>query len=399
MADGEKAKPRRAPRLPLGGRPDQLRRAGLFKAFLFLGAVLLAAAVFFSTHLLVRQVRDSSRSYLALSVRYYRSLLLSDNPELAYDAVQGIDFPIVLTDGEGNPKLWKNLPVDPADTTAAALEKVRRLVEQMDRQGNEPIPIETLPGVIDYFHYGDPALVRLLRMTTITSVIAVALYVLVGYIGFRTIRRAEERSVWVGMARETAHQLGTPISSLMGWLEVLGEQGGEAAEKMRQDVARLERIAVRFSKIGAREELSPAPLAEVVEGAAAYMRGRVGTGVRILCEDEGAGEAPMQRDLIGWVLENLIRNAAQAMGGEGEVILHSGTLNGSVYVDVTDSGVGIPVRDHQTIFRPGYTTKQRGWGLGLSLARRIVEEMHGGRLYVLDSQPGHGTTIRMVLPK
>ncbi len=387
------------PQTPGNGPVVQLRRAGLFKGLLFLGAVVLAAALFFSTHFLVLQVRDSSRSYLQLSVSYYKSMLLGDNPGLAYQAVQDINFPIVVTDDEGNPKFWKNLEIAADDTTHKARLRVIRIVEQMDRLGNQPIPLEIFPGEVDYFHYGDPSTVRLLRGLSITSALAVALYVLLGYIGFRTVRKAEERSVWIGMARETAHQLGTPISSLMGWLEVLGERGGDAAEKMKQDVARLERIAVRFSKIGTRESLKPSDLGAVVEGAVEYMRGRVGSGVSIVYRNRGSGSSPMQPDLIGWVFENLIRNAAQSMEGEGEVLLTSGVLeNGSVYVDVADRGEGIAALEHETIFRPGYTSRKSGWGLGLSLGRRIIEDMHRGRLYVHESRPGVGTTMRMVLP-
>jgi len=220
------------------------------------------------------------------------------------------------------------------------------------------------------------------------------------------------------MARETAHQLGTPISSLLGWLEMLDDQGtstkdsqkhepegrnenqaGEVVAKMKQDVARLERIAVRFSKIGAREELKPTDLDRIVDEAVVYMRGRVGSAITFNVEHGNCGEVPLQQELIGWLLENLIRNAAQAMAGEGEVKIRTGIEKKHVFVDVQDFGVGIPKKDHETIFRPGFTTKQRGWGLGLSLGRRIVEETHHGKLYVKESHPGGGTTIRMVLTK
>lgn len=379
------------------GVPMQLRRAGLFKGFLFVGAILLAAALFLSTNLLVRQVRDSARSYLGLSVQYYRNLLIGDNPELAYEAVQGIDFPIVLADSVGNPKFWRNLDVEPGDFSPEAMKKVRTFIRDTQTEGNEPLALEVVPGQVDYFHYGDPKLVSLLRTMSLVSALAVAVYILIGYVGFRVIRKAEERSVWVGMARETAHQLGTPISSLMGWVEVLGDQG-EITESMKQDIARLEKIAVRFSKIGTREKLQRLPLTDVVNQSVTYMRGRVGSTIRIEVRDQGAGEAGMQPELIGWVLENLLRNATQAMEGKGTIIVETGTLNGEVYVDVIDDGKGISLRNTEAIFRPGFTTKKRGWGLGLSLGRRIVEEMHRGRLFVKSTKPGEGTTIRMVLP-
>jgi two-component system, sporulation sensor kinase D len=377
----------------------RLRRAGMFKGFLFVGAVVLTAALFIATSLLVSQVRESAVVNLQRTVESYRLLLLNDNAELAYEAVQDIEFPIIVTDAEGHPKSWRNLNVDPNDTTAAAMEELYDFIEAMRRQGNEPIAVEVFPGQVDYFHYGDPLLVKTLRFVSIATALAVALYVFLGYIGFRTIRKAEERSVWVGMARETAHQLGTPISSLMGWLEVLGSSGRpEIVDAMRQDVRRLEKIAVRFSKIGTVEELNPGKLCNVVESSIDYMRSRVGSQVKISHDDRGCGEVAMQEELIGWVLENVIRNAAQAMQGEGQIQLVSGRNADGAYVDIIDEGPGIAKKEMETIFRPGFTTKKRGWGLGLSLGRRIVEEIHRGRLYVLASKPGEGTTIRMVLP-
>lgn len=381
-----------------GRAVTQLRRAGLFKGFLFLGAVALTAGLFLMTHQIVNTIRDSSRSHLALSVSYYRNLLLGDNPELAYEAVQDINFPIILSDAEGNPKFWRNIDIDGDPTSPEVIEKVRELQEEFDASGNVPVAIEVFPGQVDYFHYGDPELVSLLRAFTIVSAIAVAVYIFIGYIGFSTIRKAEERSVWVGMARETAHQLGTPISSLLGWLEVLGDEENDIVDKMRQDVARLERIAIRFSKIGAREPLKPVSARELIESSVMYMKSRVGSGISIEVQDDDLGEVPMQPDLIGWVLENLIRNAAQAMGGEGEIQIEAQQDKSHLYIDVTDQGVGIAQRDHEAIFRPGYTTKKRGWGLGLSLARRIMEETHRGRIFVKESRPGEGSTIRMMLP-
>ncbi len=383
-------------------RGATFRRVGLYKGLLFLGAVLLAAAVFIATNVLVSEVRKSARTAMNLSVEYYRSLLLSDNPELAWEAIQAMPFPIVVTDEDGNPTSWRNMAIAPDDTSPEAMDRLRRFVADTHRHGNPPISVEIVPDRILYFHYGDPSLVSLLRWVSVLSALAVTLYVLIGYVGFRTIRKAEERSVWVGMARETAHQLGTPISSLMGWLDIL-ESGSESSRSdalpaMRQDISRLEKISVRFGKIGAAEKLHQVPLAEIVEETVRYMRTRVGTAVSIEVQDQDAGEAPLQPELISWVLENLLRNAAQAMSGKGKIAVTLSRLPAGVVVDIMDTGVGIASRNYESIFRPGFTTKTRGWGLGLSLSRRIVEEMHRGKLFVLNSRPGEGTTIRMVLP-
>lgn len=389
------------------GRMQQTRqrvfqRVGLLKAFLFLFAVLLAAFLFVVTSVLVNEVRNSARTSMNLSVEYYKSLLLSDNPELAWEAIQVMPFPIVVTDSKGTPTSWRNLGIAADDTSRRAREILKKFIADTNQHGNRPIPVEVVPGQVLYFHYGDPSLVSLLRWVSVLSALAVTLYVFIGYVGFRTIRKAEERSVWVGMARETAHQLGTPISSLMGWLDVL-EDGGEksrseAVKAMRQDVSRLEKITVRFGKIGALEKLHPLPVAQVVNETVEYMRTRVGTSVTIEVVDLDAGEAALQPELIGWVLENLLRNASQAISGKGKIVLTLSRIANAVAIDVADTGVGIASRNFESIFRPGFTTKTRGWGLGLSLSRRIVEEMHRGRLYILNSRPGEGTTIRMVLP-
>ncbi len=385
------------------GASVQLKRAGLFKGLLFIGAFVLVGALFFMSHQIVMMIRDSSRSHLSLSVRYYKNLLESDNPELALSAVEEIKFPVIITDSEGNPKFWKNIGSVQSEflseITDEELETLHDLVHQMDAAGNIPESIEIYPGEFDYFHYGDPDLVRLLQIYTILSAIVVSIYVLLGYVGFKTIRKAEERSVWVGMARETAHQLGTPISSLMGWLEVIDTPKNDAILRMKQDVARLERIAIRFSKIGTREKLKEHSLVQIVDEAIYYMRTRVGSGIDISLNADADPVLHLQPDLISWVLENLIRNAAQAMEGEGKINIHIGIEKHGAYIDVKDFGVGISPRNFETIFRPGFTTKKRGWGLGLSLGRRIVVEMHRGRLYVKESHPGEGTTIRMVLPQ
>lgn len=376
--------------------------ARMYRWLIVLGGLVLTVGLFLSTQLLVERVRDSARGYLTRSVEIYRDLLLRGNAELAYDAVQGIDFPMVLTDADHNPLSWRNLPLKPGIDSTEAVEKIRGYIEEFSSQGNVPIAVQILPGQINYFHYGDPRLVSLLRLFSVVSAVLVALYIFLGYIGYRSIREAETRSVWVGMSRETAHQLGTPISSLLGWLEVI-ESGGEKARaeavgSMRQDVKRLEKIATRFGKIGATETLERLAVAEVVDEAVAYMRTRMGSTVEVRVQDEGVGEAAMQRELISWVVENLLRNSAQSMEGRGKIQVRMARGEHAVIVDVRDEGVGISARDHESIFRPGYTTKKRGWGLGLSLARRIVEETHRGRLFVLESRPGEGTTIRMVLP-
>jgi len=232
---------------------------------------------------------------------------------------------------------------------------------------------------------------------------------LIGFLGFSSIKKAEQQLIWVGLSRETAHQLGTPISSLMGWVELL--QSSESLEKVRsisaemaQDVQRLEKVAARFSQIGARPDLKEQDVPAILRDVARYYRRRLpqmGKTVVIEEEYEQVPRVPVNRELFEWVVENLVKNALEAIDKEdGRIVLRVTAVHErrfTVAVDVIDNGRGMDARERRKIFRPGFTTKKRGWGLGLSLAKRIVEEYHGGRLFVKESRPGEGTTMRILL--
>lgn len=379
---------------------------GTFKGLLFLGAVVLIISVLVYTQVLIEQLRASTRRSLALTVQRYREFISSENElltDIALQQIQEVDFPIVVTDSKGHPKNWKNVGVASGDTSAEATAKLKRLVAIMDRGGNEPMSIEVARGQVDWFHYGDSAVIRQLRWLPWIEIAAAALFIVVGYTGFRNIQRSEERMVWVGLAKETAHQLGTPLTSMLGWLELLRAEGNQsrALEEMTRDIRRLEKVTARFSQIGSTETLSPHPIAETISETADYFRSRLpqsGRPIEIVEEMDSSPLVPVNRQLFGWVLENLLKNSLDALGETGgKITIASFTRGNSVIVDVSDNGRGIEPRDRKHIFRPGFSTKTRGWGLGLSLARRIIEEYHGGRLYLKDSVPGQGTTMRIVL--
>ena len=259
---------------------------------------------------------------------------------------------------------------------------------------------------VQYIFYEDSILLRRLSYYPYVQLVVMILLVLILYSAVVYTKRAEQNRVWVGLSKETAHQLGTPISSLMAWTDYLRVAEGdrdateEAATEMDKDVRRLSTIADRFSKIGSVPELKLEYLNAAITRSLEYMRSRVSGKVSINL-DFGSDDYPvnLSMSLFEWVMENLTKNAVDAMEGAGRIDITTGADDKKVWVEVSDTGRGIPRKNFKTVFRPGYTTKKRGWGLGLTLVKRIIEEYHGGRIYVLRSEPGRGTTFRIDLPK
>lgn len=385
----------------------QSRHVGTFKGVLFLAALILVISVLGYSQYLVNRLKESTRKSLTQKIATYSALIRSDNPELigfALQQIQDVEFPIVVTDGQGVPKLWKNVGISSDDTSAVSHLRIAELVKQMDAQGNPPLPIMVSASSTDWFHYGDSIVIRQLRWLPWIEIGAVGLFVIVGYFGFQNIRRSEERMVWVGLAKETAHQLGTPLTSLMGWIELLKAEGQDthAVTEMERDLARLQRVTARFSQIGSKTTLVSTRIRHVIEETVDYFRMRLPSSGNIIDLEIVSSTDPhvgLNVELFGWVLENLIRNSIDAMRTTGgQIRIHCTETSSWVYVDVEDNGTGIPARDRREVFRPGFTTKKRGWGLGLSLSKRIIEEYHGGKLAIKESTPGKGTTMRIALP-
>jgi two-component system, sporulation sensor kinase D len=265
---------------------------------------------------------------------------------------------------------------------------------------NDPIPIPIAAGVVHKVYYGESSVLKQLRYYPYVVLGVVALFILVSYFAFSVSRRAEENQVWVGLAKETAHQLGTPISSLMGWVDVIemGEMPENAGDEMRKDIRRLQIITERFSKIGSEPILKRVELNHTLQLAVDYMKTRSGKGVHF---DIQPTDAPvyvmLNLNLFDWVIENLTKNSIDAMEGVGELKYIIRKKSGKIILDVTDTGKGIPRNRFKSVFKPGYTTKRRGWGLGLSLAKRIINDYHRGLIYVKESAPGVRTTMRIIL--
>ncbi len=266
---------------------------------------------------------------------------------------------------------------------------------------NEPIEIHFGDDQTNYVFYTDSVIITQLQYFPYIQLIIIGLFLLISYLIFSTFRNAEQNQVWIGMAKETAHQLGTPLSSLMAWVQLLEARGTEKSTiiELNKDIERLEMITDRFSKIGSTPELTETSVKVVMEQATSYLRPRISSRVEITINQNQDSNirAMINTPLFSWVIENIFKNAVDAMDGKGKITVDIYNEIQDVYIDITDTGKGIPSASHKTIFHPGYTTKKRGWGLGLSLAKRIIETYHSGKIFIKRSEPGKGTTFRIVL--
>lgn len=265
---------------------------------------------------------------------------------------------------------------------------------------NEPIVIN-ITGSKHYIFYEDSFLLTQLRFFPYIQLAIISIFLLVSYLLFNIARRSEQNQVWVGLAKETAHQLGTPLSSMMAWVEYLKTKdvGSETIDELQKDVNRLNTITERFSKIGSSANLKPENIVEVVYNSIDYLKKRTSSKVNFNIQPVRTSVILTQLNyqLFDWVIENLVKNAVDAMAGQGDIVVQITEEEKFVVVDISDTGKGIPKKMQRTIFNPGYTSKQRGWGLGLSLAQRIIRDIHDGKIFVKSSLPGKGTTFRIML--
>lgn len=278
-------------------------------------------------------------------------------------------------------------------------DKLKSLVNEM-RSENAPITVQ-LNNETHYIFYQDSFILTQLKYYPYVQLVAIAIFLLIAYLLFSTFRNAEQNQVWVGMAKETAHQLGTPLSSLLAWKDLLEMKGvdKELLTEMGKDIKRLEVITDRFSKIGAAPELRNNNVHEVIAQSMSYLAPRMPKNVQFkLPNEEPELLAQINIPLFDWVLENLVKNAVDAMAGKGVISISTEKKLTQCVIDVSDTGKGIPARKLKTVFEPGFTTRKRGWGLGLTLVKRIIEEYHGGKIFVKSSEEGKGTTFRILLP-
>lgn len=307
-------------------------------------------------------------------------------------------IPMILVDARGKIISYNNIELPENNSEKFLYQKLEEF-----RAGYPPIEIQGLES--EYLYYSDSSTLSQLLLFPYVQLGVFGVILGISLLAIASMKRAEQNHIWEGLSRETAHQLGTPISSLIAWRELLSMQGVDPMiiREMGKDIERLEMITDRFQKIGSRPKLSPTELRALIERCLGYMRPRISPQVelQLLPAPRTADEeliSPLSEPLIAWVFENLIKNAVDAMQAKGQICITAKAQEGEAIIDVRDTGRGMTRKQYEAVFRPGYTTRQRGWGLGLSLARRIVEDYHGGRIYVKESRLGEGTTFRIILP-
>ncbi|MDA3910876.1 MAG: HAMP domain-containing sensor histidine kinase [Bacteroidales bacterium] len=307
-------------------------------------------------------------------------------------------IPVILASPEDSIISYRNL-----DSLKMKNPQFRQNMLEDMKKNNAPIEIELLNEKRNLIYFNDSTILNQLYYYPFIQLAIISLFILVSYLAFSTSRKSEQNHVWLGMSKETAHQLGTPISSLMGWVEVLKLENPEnpSIAEIEKDVNRLERVAERFSKIGSAPALKKEQIQVALKSALDYIQNRSSKKVQfdINIKIDNPIEIPLSLNLFEWVIENICRNAIDAMNGEGKITVNLIELENQIMIDISDTGKGISKSKHKTVFQPGYTTKQRGWGLGLSLSERIIEEYHNGRIYIKQSDPKTGTTFRILLNK
>lgn len=382
---------------------DQIRRV---KILLVLAAVVIAVASLVVSHILTRDLADEERGKMEVWAEAMRTLNRADENTDINLVLRVINsnntIPVIVLDSKGNVQAFRNIDVPNAKTYADSLAYAETMGKHL-LDANRNIRISLDDGIpTDYIDvcYSDSLMLRRLASYPYVQLGVVMIFVVIAIFALLTSKRAEQNKVWVGLSKETAHQLGTPISSLMAWTEILKETYPDEAllPEMDKDVKRLQLIADRFSKIGSLPEPVPASLTEVMNHVIDYMDRRTSKKVEMV-RDFPTDDVVVKinASLFEWVIENLCKNAVDAMEGEGRITLTFRKEGARIAIEVTDTGKGIRKKDIRNVFRPGFTTKKRGWGLGLSLAKRIVEEYHHGRIFVKKSEVGVGTTFRIEL--
>lgn len=381
---------------------DQIRSV---KIILVVAAIVIAVASLVVSHYLVRDLAVEERSKMGVWAEAMRTLNLADGNTDLNLVLKVIDenntIPVVVTDKQGNVQTFRNVDLD-GNTYEDSLQMAASVAKKMFASGRYiRIFMEDGKDYIDVC-YDESVMIKRLNVYPIVQLGVVMIFVVVAIFALLTSKRAEQNKVWVGLSKETAHQLGTPISSLMAWTEILKETypDDELIPEMDKDVKRLQLIAERFSKIGSLPEPVPSSLIDVMNHVIDYMDRR--TSHKVKMERVFPPQdiiVKINASLFEWVVENLCKNAVDAMEGSGRITLFMQDEGDKVAIEVSDTGKGIRKKDVGNVFKPGFTTKKRGWGLGLSLAKRIVEEYHKGHIYVKSSEVGKGTTFRIELPK
>ena len=378
----------------------QLKR--ISKRLLLLSAFIIGTAILWFTNNLVDDLRREERTKVNIWANATKQTTDIDNLDEDISFVFEVinhnkTIPVILVDDNGSILYHKNFPSKKANN----IDYLKSQLEIM-KESHEPIVFEYADGKHNKIYYKDSILLTRLKIFPYVILVVISLFIVTGYFAFSNSRKSEQNKVWAGMARETAHQIGTPLSSLMGWVTLLHDQGGneEVVSEMNKDISRLQMITERFSKIGSQPELKNQDVNTIVQRSFYYMKDRSSSKINFKLDvSDHAIFSFLNTQLFGWVIENIMRNAIDALQGKGEIKVEVKDHSKNVIIDVSDNGKGIKSTQLKTVFEPGYTTKLRGWGLGLSLVKRIVEDYHKGQVYILHSELGKGSTFRISLLK
>lgn len=379
---------------------DIYYRTQRWKLYLLLCAAIIGIGSLFYTNRLVRVLAFEEQKKVELWAEATRQLadvsLTGQDFGFPLRVVQyNTTIPVILADQDDNIIEKRNLD----SLKMGNPEYLKRQFQKM-KDENPPIVVDLGDGLLNYVYYRNSTLLIKLTYYPYIQLGVILLFILIAYLAFSASRKAEQNQVWVGLSKETAHQLGTPTSSIIGWVELLKEKHPDKklVSELERDVERLEQITERFSKIGSKPVLRDEIIGEVLQDSVNYLKSRISKKVNLIFESgDNKSFVPMNKALFQWVVENLYKNAVDAMGGSGTLKISLKEQGRQVILDFEDTGKGIRKSRQKTIFKPGYTTKQRGWGLGLSLAKRIVETYHRGKIFVLQSNHGKGTIIRIIL--
>jgi Signal transduction histidine kinase len=375
-----------------------------WKILLLLLATVIGAGAFFYTNWLIKNMATEERKSVELWAEATQRLAspdLNSNQDITFlnnIIVKNTSIPIIITDSLSNILGYRNIKLNEKNKDEVLARELEKMKEQ-----NAPIIITISEHEKQHLYYRDSIMLQNLKFYPIVQFGVIFLFILVAYLAFSSSRKAEQNQVWVGMSKETAHQLGTPISSLMAWVELLKMQNidDKLIQEFEKDTQRLQKITERFSKIGSIPELAPTDVADTIRSTVEYLKTRSSAKVRFVLDfdPEIVYRVPLNSALFSWVIENLCKNAIDAMNNAGTIQITISEKADQVLIDVADTGKGISKAHSKTVFQPGFTTKKRGWGLGLSLAKRIVENYHKGKIFLKHSEINKGTTFRIALNK
>ncbi len=385
------------------------RYVGNIKGFIFLAGVFLVIGLLSYTSFLSRELRQDNREVVKLYAEIIAGAVNDDsnsNIDFIFEnIIKKVKFPIIQSDTEKSPQLWTNLPNE-----ISTYEDRLSFIKSMDVI-NKPIPLvyydeSSKPITFGYLHYGDSSLIQKIKIWTYVEIISIGLFICIGFFGFSYIRHSEKQNIWIGLSRETAHQLGTPVSALLGWLDYLKSEKTNLEKilpEIESDIDRLQQVNRRFSKMGSKPEVEHFNLSKRISSTLEYLEKRMpslGGKVILINNIDPDVKIKANGTLISWAVENLIRNGIDSIdkdNGQIEVALKQDTHY--IKIHIIDNGCGIPKKDWKNIFRPGFTTKKSGWGLGLSLCQRIVNDVHRGKVSVLNSIASEGTTFEIAILK